>query len=103
MDEMTVWSVLVEGPLTADGEPGEAELLLLEVMGDLGFADAVAGGAVGSRLAVRFSVPGFDLVDAAATAREQFLTAVDKAGVSAGMPDTLEIVPLAELARANSL
>jgi hypothetical protein len=43
-DEAPVWSMLVEPPLADGGEPGEAELLLFAIMGDLGVDDAVAGG-----------------------------------------------------------
>jgi hypothetical protein len=106
---MTVWSVLVEAPLGVSGlpeelrEPGAAELLLLEVLGHFHVPDAVAGGALGERLAARFSVEGFDLVDVGARARELFLTAADKAGLPIGAPDTLEIIPLDELVRANTL
>lgn len=105
--DVTVWSVLIEAPLSDSGlpedvrEPGAAEVLLLEVMENLDIHDAVAGGGLGNRLAVRFSLDGFDLVDVAASARELFLRAADKAGLPLS-PDTLEVVPLDNLIRANS-
>ncbi len=105
---MTIWSVLVEAPLNdsrlpkAMRDPGAAEVLLLEVMEHLGIRDGVAGGGLDDRLAVRFSLEGYDLVDVGAHARELFLTAADKAGLPL-IPDTLEIVPLEALIRANIL
>jgi hypothetical protein len=104
---LTIWSALVEGLLDAHrlppdaAEPGAAEILMIEVLEDLGVNDVVAGGGLGDRLAVRFSLEGFDLVDVGAHARELFLTAADKAGLPVLPPDVLEVTPLEPLIQAN--
>jgi hypothetical protein len=94
------WSILVEAPLFADDDPGEAEVLVLHALEDLGVEAPVTGGGYGDTLAARFCVQGSDVWAAAEEARGIFLGAVSKAGVRVDEPLGLEIMPADHVAEA---
>jgi hypothetical protein len=96
----STWSILVEVPLVADDDPGEAEVRLLHALEDVGAEAPVTGGGFGDTLAARFCVEGHDVWTVAEVGRDIFWAAVSKAGLKVDEPLGLEVMPVDHAAMA---